>query len=82
MKDNPFPFRTIAAGALALFAVLCIIGHCAGCALFGGGGKEGAEAAYTAALVRCVDKAETLAESRACRASVDSSWGIKDGGTQ
>lgn len=44
-----------------------------------------AESAYTADLVRCVDKASTLAESKACRAQVNASWGIvetatKDGG--
>lgn len=40
----------------------------------------GAEAAYTTALVRCVDKSETLAESKACRARVDEAYGVKDGG--
>jgi hypothetical protein len=44
-----------------------------------------AESAYTADLLRCVDKAATLAESRACREVVDAKWGIthvrtKDGG--
>jgi hypothetical protein len=31
---------------------------------------------YTAALLRCVDKSETLAQSQQCRASVDYSCGI------
>lgn len=37
------------------------------------------ESAYTAELVRCVDKAKTLAESKACRAEVDKAFGV-DGG--
>jgi hypothetical protein len=36
-----------------------------------------AEAAYTAELLRCVDQARTLAESRACRAEVNRRWGVK-----
>ncbi len=40
-----------------------------------------AESDYTARLLRCVDKAETLSESKACRASVDKDLGVnKDGG--
>ena len=35
-----------------------------------------AESAYTAELVQCVDKSETLAESKACRALVDARWGV------
>jgi hypothetical protein len=38
------------------------------------------EGSYTAALLRCVDKSETLAESKACRASVDAQYNVKDGG--
>ena len=38
-----------------------------------------AEAAYSAALLRCVDKSQTLDESKACRALVDSQYGV-DGG--
>lgn len=34
------------------------------------------EELYTAALLRCVDKAETLAESKQCREAVDNSCGI------
>ena len=34
------------------------------------------EAAYTAALLRCVDKSDTLAESKACRQLVDAQYGI------
>lgn len=36
-----------------------------------------AEAAYTAELLRCVDRAATLAASRACRAEVNQRWGVK-----
>ncbi len=35
------------------------------------------EAAYGASLIRCVDEAKTLAESKACRAKVDAAWGIQ-----
>ena len=46
--------------------------------------QAAAEGAYGAALLRCVDEATTLAESKACRARVDEAWGItqtgKDGG--
>ncbi len=35
-----------------------------------------AEAAYQGALLRCVDDARTLSESKACRAKVDAEWGI------
>jgi len=36
---------------------------------------EQAEAAYLAQQVACVERARTLAESRACRAEVDRRWG-------
>lgn len=35
------------------------------------------ETLYTAELVRCVDRAETLAQSQACRQSVDYACGIR-----
>lgn len=35
-----------------------------------------AEAAYGAALLKCVDDAKTLADSKACRARVDAEWGV------
>lgn len=35
-----------------------------------------AEAKYTKALLRCVDEAKTLAESRECRRRVDDGSGI------
>lgn len=40
-----------------------------------------AESAYTAELLRCVDKATTLAESKSCRKNVDSAFGV-DGGAK
>lgn len=46
--------------------------------------QAAAEGAYGAALLKCVDEANTLAESKACRARVDAEWGVtvvgKDGG--
>lgn len=47
--------------------------------------QRAAEAAYGAALLRCVDEAATLAESKACRERVNAEWQIsetvaKDGG--
>lgn len=65
-RDDGYRFL---ACALALFAVLFLVGHCVGCA-------ASAEATYTAEHLRCVDKSATLAESRACRAGVDMRWGI------
>jgi hypothetical protein len=38
--------------------------------------EASAEAAYTLELTRCVDKANTLAESKACRRRVNEQWGI------
>jgi hypothetical protein len=35
-----------------------------------------AEGAYGAALLKCVDDATTLAESKACRAKVNEAWGV------
>jgi hypothetical protein len=38
-----------------------------------------ADAVYAAQQLACVDKAATLAESKACRAKVDADWKV-DGG--
>lgn len=46
-----------------------------------GAAKTTAEATYGASLLRCVDEAHSLAESKACRAKVDAAWGI-DGGAK
>ena len=68
---------------LALYALGFIVGHLTGCKP-SQLGATAAESAYTGELLRCVDNANTLAESRACRADVDLRWGIvsvgKDGG--
>lgn len=75
--------HTIAMG-FALFALGCLVHHVAGCRT--PVPPEAAEAAYGAALLRCVDDAETLAESRSCRAKVNAEWGIvetvTDGGAR
>ncbi len=68
--------RETFAVCLFLGAVLVVVMHCAGCGLFQSAGPAAAEAAYGAALLRCVDEAETLAESKACRARVDADWKI------
>jgi hypothetical protein len=59
--------RQTIATVLVLFAVFAIVGHCVGCA-----------PTYTAAQLRCVDKATTLAESKACRRAVDAEYGIAE----
>lgn len=69
-------------GILALGAGLAlVVQHCTGCALL-----QSPETRYTMELLRCVDKATTLAESKACRRDVDLDWGIaqtvRDGGDQ
>lgn len=38
--------------------------------------QAAAEGAYGAALLKCVDDSRTLAESKACRARVDSEFGV------
>ena len=38
----------------------------------------GGAATYQAALLRCVDQAQTLAESKACRQLVDAQYGITE----
>lgn len=63
------------AATIVLVALLFLLGHWCGCALFAR--PEAAEAAYTAEHLRCVDDARTLAESHACRDAVDRRWGIQ-----
>ncbi len=68
-----------------LFAFGCVFAHCIGCKSPTTSAQAAAEGAYGAELVRCVDAATTLAESKACRATVDAKWGVvqtaaKDGG--
>jgi hypothetical protein len=38
--------------------------------------QDAAEHSYGGALLKCVDDAQTLAESKACRARVDREWGV------
>jgi hypothetical protein len=58
-------------------AAMCLLAY--GCASLGGCSGASLEAAYTSALLRCVDRATTLAESRSCRAAVDRAYHV-DGG--
>lgn len=64
--------ETVAFVAVVLVAVLGL----AMCRPPGSAGEAAAEAAYAGELLRCVDKATTLAESKACRAEVDRRWNI------
>lgn len=73
--------------ALGLLVAFGIIAHCTAC---GSDAKAptseqvAAEGAYGASLLRCVDEARTLPESKACRARVDAEFGVtqtgRDGG--
>lgn len=55
-----------------------------GCAQPSTAAQAAAEGAYGASLLKCVDDAKTLAESKSCRARVDAEWNVvqagKDGG--
>ena len=69
--------RTVAL-ALSMLITGSLIGHLCGCRAEQAqtAAQAAAEGAYTAALLRCVDDARTLAESRACRARVNAEWGV------
>ncbi len=69
--------KTLLPTVLALFALGCIAGHCAACSP-SQAGATAAESAYTGDLLRCVDAAKTLEESRACRQRVNASWQITE----
>lgn len=76
--------KQLFAVCLFLFALGCLVGHGLGCKP-SQTASTAAEAAYGAALLKCVDDAKTLAESKACRARVDAEWNVtqtatKDGG--
>ena len=62
-----------------VFLMACLVLGLSQCGL-------SAEAKYTKALLNCVDNAETVAESRACRRHVDGNYGItttnRDGGSK
>ena len=76
---NQFALRQM---AIALAAGFTLAGGCQACAM----AKPASEAAYTAALLRCVDEASTLQQSRDCRRHVDEDYGVtvtsRDGGGQ
>lgn len=67
---------------MALAAGITVAGGCQACIT----SRHAAEAAYTAALLRCVDEASTLQQSRECRRHVDEDYGVtvtsRDGGGQ
>ncbi len=56
-------------------AVLLLLAACASAP------STAVESAYTAELLRCVDKAKTIQESHACRQSVDAAFSV-DGGAK
>jgi hypothetical protein len=64
-------YRETLAAAIALVVMFAALGYCSGCAWLPGDDASDAELRYRAALLRCVDKATTLAESKACRKQVD-----------
>jgi hypothetical protein len=62
-------------------ALLRLLGACmlmARCVSSCAAAAPTAEAAFTAEHLRCVDRARTLAESRACRADVNRRWGVTE----
>ncbi len=63
--------------ALALFGWGCVFTHCAApSAPRPTEAQVAAEGAYGAELLACVERATTLAQSKACRAEVDRRWGV------
>ncbi len=65
---------TLTAVVGAFWATVGVI-HCAGAK------QDLAEASHLGQLAECVEMAETLAESKACRAEVEARWGrLPDGG--
>lgn len=74
-------YRETLVAMLVLVAVYGAIAHCTGCVL-PGDATSNAELEYRAALLRCVDKAKTLPESKACRSQVDGEYLARDGGAQ
>lgn len=73
MKPEVYTTIVIVGALLFLASLAAAIFGCA---------SGGAEAAYTGALVRCVERSATLAESKACRREVDRQWGLDAGGDQ
>lgn len=76
---NQFALRQT---VLALAAGITVAGGCQACVT----AKSAAEAEYRTALLRCVDDAATLQQSRDCRRHVDEDYGVtvtsRDGGGQ
>ena len=70
----PFHVRETVAAAALVALVAAGASYCTGCSPRT---PAQAEAAYTAELLRCVDQAHTLAESRACREGVNKRWGVR-----
>ena len=73
-------WRSTGAVLLVLSGLACVASKCA-CTPPQTAEQAAAEGAYGAALVDCVERASTLAESKACRARVDAAWGV-DGGSK
>lgn len=74
--------RRFMSDACALFALgYVVVVNVQGCSWLPGDGVSTEELEYRAELLRCVDKATTLAESKGCRRSADAKWGVhQDGG--
>lgn len=62
--------------ALALFGWGCVFCHCSSPPPPPTAAQAAAEGAYGAELLACVERATTLAASKACRAEVDRRWGV------
>lgn len=76
--------KTLIPLTIGIFGWGCLVGACSR-EVPPTAAQAAAEGAYGAALLRCVDDAKTLAESKACRARVNAQWQIvetvaKDGG--
>lgn len=72
--------------SLAAVGFLLLLGFLAAtltrCASLPGADVSDTELAYRASLLRCVDKAKTLAESKACRHEADLKYLALDGGAR
>ncbi len=78
-SDAPPPIVYPHDGSKGVFAVALALVGCASAASFTPEEKAAAaESAYTAEMLRCVDEASTLHESRECRKRVRARW--EDGG--
>jgi hypothetical protein len=68
----------VATAALIFGVLLAALGMC-GCS--SESKARAAEATYLGEHLRCVEEADTLAESKACRRGVDARWHV-DGGAK